>query len=271
EEYRQQCWNPWPACNVSSNVNNGGLDFDMGTTNNIAQYNYIHDNPMNDSQAVLWIESWDVGFSPPHNNAWSNNILRYNILENNYQGIMVNNSRLLTNINSWIYNNTIQEAQTYVNSDGGGTCLHTHNTDIPIYNNNCINTEPNGNGAFVEIESREPLDYNNYYSTSGVYRWCWFASTGGPPNSGCKKGSSPATALASWQSASLMDAHSLIVNPGMNGTPGTAGTCWAGGTSPPAGPQPCPSVYGLATGSPLIGAGLDLTQAPYNLNVGTQD
>src|SRR5690348_14841005 len=51
---------------------------------------------------------------------------------------------------------------------------------------------------------------------------------------------------------------------------GTGGTCsWS---PPPAnGPQPCPAGYQLPTGSAAIGAGVNLTQSPYNLSVVTRD
>jgi hypothetical protein len=56
----------------------------------------------------------------------------------------------------------------------------------------------------------------------------------------------------------------------MLANPGNGGTCtWTPSSS--TGPQPCPTAYELQSGSPLLGTGLDLTQSPYNLNVGTHD
>lgn len=65
EEHHQQCWNA--AFVMTSNVDNGGLDFDMGTAHAIAQYNYIHDNPMVNGAALLLIELPEHAFSPPRN------------------------------------------------------------------------------------------------------------------------------------------------------------------------------------------------------------
>ena len=58
-------------------------------------------------------------------------------------------------------------------------------------------------------------------------------------------------------------------DPLLAGTPpaGMCNTSSNGSTTP----QPCPSIYALEASSTLIGTGLDLTQSPYDFNVGSQD
>jgi hypothetical protein len=69
---------------------------------------------------------------------------------------------------------------------------------------------------------------------------------------------------AGWEQGSIVATSLPLVSAGAGGT-----CTW----SPPLsnGPQPCPSTYQLLTGAPGIGAGLNLTQAPYSFSVGTWD
>src|SRR5262249_28424179 len=272
EEHHQQCWNDggFPACNVTSNVDNGGMDFDTGTTNSVAQYNYLHDNPMHNGPALLTIES-----AGSANKSWTNNVFRYNIFENNLNTITLSGSAVGGG-NVWVYNNTISQNSTGVPNvtSGDGECWNVLNSTASVLNNNCIysSTSPyiaswaswNNNAGALR------LDYNNYYNTNGLMpRMCYYIS-GGNPFFGCFFFFVHPPA-PSWQNTIGLDLHSLTINPSLTGTPNTGGTCYTLSASPPAGPQPCPNVYQLHSGSPLIGTGANLTQAPRSLNVGTQD
>ena len=264
EEHHQQCWNDggFPACNVTSNVDNGGMDFDMGTTNSIAQYNYIHDNPMYNGAALLTIES--AGVFNPH---WTNNVFRYNIFENNTNNLTLSGSGIGQN-NVWVYNNTVSLNYTGQPnaSSGDGECWNVLNSTANVFNNNCIFSNPTYRiiASWVTYNNYltgKRLDYNNYFNTNGLMpRMCYYIS-GGSPLSGCydfTNWSGNPLPGQTWQTTVGLDPHSKNINPDIAGTPGTGGTCYTSSTSPPAGPQPCPSVYQLNAGSPLIGAGADM-------------
>jgi hypothetical protein len=273
EEYNQQCWTApsgFPACNTSSDgPDNGAADDDAGSTHILHQYNYMHGNIMHGSNAMLFF----IGSRAPYGNPrWGDNWYRYNIVENYYSGITLNSSNTsgATIINSYgYYNNTLSSNQS--NATAGtlgftGTCMQTTFT---AKNNLCINTATTGYQFYVNQYApfcTAGMDYNDFYSPTHQDYWVTsnntlYAATGnlnGAPTNG---------GMAAWITACTAGTHNLNVNPQIAGTPGTGGTCWPGGTTPPAGPQNapsagCPSVYQLQSGSPLINAGEVVSSAP---------
>jgi hypothetical protein len=177
EEYHQQCWNGstgFPACNTRSNVDNGGMDFDMGTTNSIAQYNYLHDNPMYNGGNFLTIES-----PGSFNKSWTNNIFRYNILENNKANLLLSGSSIGGG-HVWVCNNTISVNETeQALGDGNDECWWVGGSTAWVLNNNCISGNPTYRivatwNTWNRTAGVLRSDYNNYYvSATGAISWHW--------------------------------------------------------------------------------------------------
>jgi hypothetical protein len=90
----------------------------------------------------------------------------------------------------------------------------------------------------------------------------YYALNGGTFN--LSYGGTTYTNLSSWQAvAPGGETGATTANPQLT-SGGNGGTCGGWNSS-------CPSAYELLHGSPLIGIGLDLTQGPYSLSVGSQD
>jgi Secretion system C-terminal sorting domain/Right handed beta helix region len=159
------CW-IWDSKNVTMQYNesygNGtpkgkndgdGLDFDGGVKNCIMQYNYVHDNY---SVGILVCE---FGNSRCSN---SNNIIRYNVLENN-NGPQSSLSEIAVSSfggsvsNTWIYNNTCYNKN--------GSCVWDDATSSNYYNN-----------IFYSIAKYPIISTGN--STSQFYNNCYFNTNG---------------------------------------------------------------------------------------------
>lgn len=100
---------------------------------------------------------------------------------------------------------------------------------------------------------------NVYWALSGGAFYSQLASTG-------------VSSLAAWQAiAPGGETGATTTNPALAGTPTGTPCVWTPSTDP--GPQSagCPTWAALNAGSPARGSGLDLTQPPYNFNIGTQD
>lgn len=109
----------------------GGFDLDGGCTNSIIQYNYSHDN---DGPGYLAAQ---YSGAP----AWQNNIIRYNIsendaLKNDYGAIHFwSYSSLILMKNAQVYNNTIYVAKA-INSTTKALCIDNDGmSNISFYNN----------------------------------------------------------------------------------------------------------------------------------------
>jgi hypothetical protein len=201
-----------------------------------------------------------------NNPTWGNNQFRYNILENIMAGIATHEGSGLNRTNTYIFNNTVSSnVPPGTVPNNVATCIGFQYGDIPIVNNICITTlDPSIAPRFyVWTNSCETVtDYNEYWSPTANDHWrLW-------PNAGV-------TSLNAWQTnnggncSHRLDPHSLHQNPLLSGAAGTQGTCYSG-ASPPTGPQTCSSPYELQTGSPLIGAGMDVG-AQFGVGVGGRD
>jgi hypothetical protein len=73
------------------------------------------------------------------------------------------------------------------------------------------------------------------------------------------------TSLEAYQMGTGWESGSVSSNPAVMSA-GSAAAC-----NSTAGLAPCPTAYQLTPGSPTIGAGVDLTKAPYSIDVGTRD
>lgn len=258
EQYNQRCWNGgYPACVTGySGIDNGGADLDHGTTRGTYQYNYIHDNPMSFGPGMnFFVATGDN--SPPQNPGWNNNLISYNIFENNSAGIEVNIQTFGLNTGSFIFNNTFSSNMSLSGSLYFGSCFFSGTGMIPFYNNLCMITGSDSISAFFVTENFPPnsMDHNAYWATAGTHGW--------------RNNFSLISTFAAWQaSTGHPDLHGVNVNPMIAGTAGTGGICYTSGT--PSGPAPCPSPYVLQAGSPLIGAGEDMN-AVFGITVGAQD
>jgi hypothetical protein len=229
-----------------------GFDLDAGVSNSVLQYNYSHGNY--GSGYVAYMNA--VG-----GHSWQNNAIRYNISENdssssNQGAVSFNGS---PSSNSGVYNNTIYTHSTSAGSAIQAYCLNMFSTTTIVFANNiCYND--NGNIFIYTNSTAAVLNGNDYYRTGTVpfASWVWGAGADRTLYS----------SFATYQSGSGQDANSVITNPSLSSA-GSGGTCYS--SDAPLGRQPCPGSYVLRLGSAMIGAGLNLTRAPYSLSVGTRD
>jgi hypothetical protein len=238
-----------------------GFDIDGGSSDNLTQYNYSHDNF--GAGYLVFVADLQSG------QVWARNIWRYNISEHDvvangntsYHGGSVGFAGGGSNhTDSQFYNNTITAAYL----DGNKSCFNWDiNIDMVMANNICYlygtnTTSPMIYGNSIPATATIHFDNRNndyfYTSFSGVNRFT-------------VQGTGYAT-LSDWQAGTGLDTGSINTNPNFSGSI-PDGTCYTSGI--PAGPQPCPTGVELSPGSPAIGTGIDLTLSPYFFDVGTVD
>jgi hypothetical protein len=219
-----------------------GFDFDGGVTNSIMQYNYAHDNVGAGFLICTYIES---GL-----NSWDNNILRYNISENNgWNGLGEMHIFSAPNMpitNALIYNNTSysRAPAPIVVFDGGNP--------TGKFINNIVYAS--GNQQLVRSYFRPNMLFagNNYYS-DGSFSLTWEGTTYG--------------SFSSWQSATGMEmSNGTSVGRSSNpylSAPGSGGI--TNGYNPAA-----LTAYQLQPGSPMVGAGLNLA-TQFGIDPGASD
>lgn len=247
---------------IANGCDNYGMSFDVGTTNSIMQYNYVHDN-------------WGPGIDANSGSNFGgngNHHIRYNIVENNQKGsTRSTGGGILTSATQfpiYIYNNTIYSSHSYSGSSPpsglslgfSGTfvsgCLVANNIMYVFGTDQFGRTRyiDGGNGPNI---SGVTFDHNVYFG-AGTPRFV--------------NNNTEVTSLAAWQAfGASFDAHSSITDP-MLAAPGTGGTAMPNIPGYTYGPNLRGlNGYKLKVGSPCIGTGLDLTQSPWLLNVGTRD
>jgi hypothetical protein len=232
ESYSNQDWSPWDG---------GDFDIDVWNTNNIVQYNYGHDSI-----------GYCVSIFTADNVVSSNNIIRYNVCSNNAQlvnspdpgEIFMNNSTdgiSGTFDGVQIYSNTF-----YWNPATPGPAFDTvlasfSGTNPNFFKNNIIySTVP----YLIQTTSDFALDNNIYWTVGSTPDW--------------NIDGIDYTTLASYQSASGQDAHSMNTDPMLN-TP-TYHTIG----------RPA-SAFTLLPGSPAFGAGVNVCNGISGCSRGTQD
>lgn len=131
-----------------------GFDLDGGVVNSIMQYNYSHDN---DGAGYL-LGQYDNA------RPWKNNIVRYNISENdgrtNAGGITLFKGNNTTMNGCKIYNNTVYISPSPANNAVGAFTFvnwHTGITGIEVYNNIF---QTSGDASLVDI----PTGYDAYFA-----------------------------------------------------------------------------------------------------------
>ena len=225
-----------------SNTDGGGFDLDGGVTNSIIQYCYAHGNA---GAGFMLFAYADTGVT-----TWSNNTVRYCISQNDAVGrtgwgagglIITKFNATMTNArayNNTIYSNSTTAAVCYVGPQGTGTMSGTVANNI-FYSSN--------NARLVDAELYNPtgvtFQKNDYYGPGGVrFRWNGVSTT----------------SRTAWG----RDATGLDVNPQLfsAGNGGTIGGYVVG----------LPSAYRLVAGSPMIGAGLNMSTT-FSINPGTKD
>lgn len=221
-----------------------GFDLDLLVTNSVIQYNYSHDN-------------YGVGFLLYGSGTWGPNTIRYNISQNDGAGLALGGDSNTT-MPFAIYNNTIYDDPQGTNPQNqlinlvGGIAPQGY-----VANNILFQTARfYGQSRMVNSNGLNLPDINYlnnlYYSPPPATSDSMMFNTGGQWYQG----------LGAWQAAGN-DPMARSSDP-LWVSGGSAGTC--GGYSPS-----CLAGYQLQSGSPALGSGLDLTQAPYSLDVGTSD
>jgi hypothetical protein len=243
----------------------GGIDFDCfdiddGVTNVTEQYNYAHNCP---NQAGFNIVTNPFVTNPN----WSNNIVRFNIAENNANCLNVFGDQIGFS-NSYIYNNTCSSNHNNSGGFSNPVCWNLPSAIDFFGNNLCIYTgTATNNVSYINFAynslplTNVKISNNDYFAPNTAVSPSWVYN---------KLNNAPTifSTLLSYQTqaaqdGNALDANSLNVNPQLVGTPGTGGTCYTDGSgTPPAGPQPCPAAYKLSGSSPLINAGVNVSTLP---------
>jgi hypothetical protein len=239
--------------NQAQNQDGDGFDLDLGTSDSIIQYCYSHNN-----FGAGYLLSTDGNLT-----RWSNNIVRYCISENDGQGRTMGAIELYCPAgpaplkNSQVYGNTIYS------SVAPAIAFNVNNanmTNVCLRNNNIMTTNNQNLISFISgstpIATNQALfQGNNYWPSGNSFR----IQTGS---------SSFATSLNAWRIATGQEKIGstnvgLNVDPKVNnaGDGGTIGNAYALTNL---------SAYRLQSSSPLINAGLNLTNL-FGLKPGAND
>lgn len=232
-----------------------GIDFDGGTSNSVARYNYTHGNF---GPGYLFFDQNVGGFT------WTGNELSENISENDAIDTGSHSGGIL-NIQSpppgpfKVYNNTFYNTVNQSASNNQPACINANAAGgawpagTTVENNICYLINTNSFGTVTFILSPTAItgatwDNNEYYTTAGAI---W------------RMGATGYTTFAAYKTAMAsagLDQNSITSNPNFT-SGGTGGTCtWT--PSSGIGPQPCPAGYALAGGSPALSAGYAVTPTP---------
>jgi hypothetical protein len=230
ESYNNQTWNSHDG---------GDFDIDYYNTNNIVQYNYGHDSA-----------GYCIGVFGAENTSNSNSIVRYNICSNNAQNTAAASQGDLF-LSTWdggsinglqVYNNTF-----YWNPVANVPLLNTTAASFTgasphFFENNIVySTVP----AMIAASSPFQLDRNIYWvSTGATPSWTWNNAT--------------YSSLATYQTASTQDAHSVVADPLL--------------VSPTSDATGKPTIaFTLHAGSPALGAGANVCAGIAQCDMGLQD
>ncbi len=227
----------------------GGFDFDGGVSNSIMQYNYAHDN---DGAGYGFYQYSPAG-------PWTNNIIRYNIGQNNarkngYGEVTFWNNYTGIN-NAQFYGNTFYTSPTSSLKPAIVTFFTANAAPGLVMRNNIFYTT--GDSPFVYDpygQSNSTYQANDYYNASGKFNMKW--------------NNTNYISYVNWQTSTNQEklnganvgfnVNPLLTNPGNGGTIGD--TALLTGLT----------AYKLQAGSPMINAGLNLTSL-FGTNVGTRD
>jgi Bacterial Ig-like domain (group 3)/Right handed beta helix region len=239
--------------NQAQNQDGDGFDLDLGTSDSVIQYCYSHDN-----FGAGYLLSTDGNLT-----IWSNNIVRYCISENDSTGPYMGAIELYCAAgpvplkNSQVYGNTIYSRL----SPAIAFNINNANMSGVYLRNNLIITTNNQNLISLIAGSSSPttnqvcFQGNNYWSSGNPFRIQTAPA-------------SFATSMNAWRVASGQEKLSGT-NVGFNVDPKLI-AAGAGGTIGNAYALTNLAAYRLQPSSPMINAGLNLTNL-FNLNPGTID
>lgn len=231
--------------NVSGNTTDGGgFGIDEGATNCTIEYCYSHGNV-------------GAGFLvyASTSRAHSGHTVRFCISQNDgsnggvYAGITINSDGSASSTGLDVYGNTL-----YNSLNVSGAIVINDSGCTGYIANNIFYSASNTPLAVASAPGSISLLNNDYFAT-GTFTINWNGT--------------PYSTFSAWQTATGQEKIGSVnvgktSNPLLT-NPGGGGTC---ATLPP---QPCPSGYVLQSNSPMVGTGLNLTQAPYSLSIGSQD
>lgn len=226
-----------------------GFDLDGGVTNSIMQYNYSHDN---DGAGYLLGQYANA-------RTWSNNIIRYNISENdgrtNGGGFTLFNGPGSSMSGCKIYNNTVYQTPSPTNANVGAFTIidwAKNISGVEVYNNIFQTT---GGANLIDI----PVGYsaffagNLYWSSGAAFKIKYQGAT--------------YSSVAAWRTAT----NNEKVNSTLTGVTANPTFNNAGGSTIMFPNQTYQlNSYKLLAGSPALNVGLNLTSL-YSLNTGNRD
>ncbi|MCD6018163.1 MAG: right-handed parallel beta-helix repeat-containing protein [Bacteroidetes bacterium] len=226
-----------------------GFDLDGGVTNSIMQYNYSHDN---DGAGYLLGQYANA-------RAWTNNIVRYNVSENdgrtNGGGFTLFNGPGSSMSGCKIYNNSVYLTPSATNPNVGAFTFidwSKNISGIEVYNNIFQTT---GGASLIDV----PVGYtaffagNLYWSSGAAFRIKYQGTT--------------YSSIAAWRTAT----NNEKVNATLTGVTANPNFSNAGsGTVMFPNQTYQLNAYKLPAGSPALNAGINLTSL-YSINVGARD
>lgn len=226
--------------NRTSRFDGCGFDIDGGVINSVAQYNYAHDN----EGAGFEMTSYDDHLVK----RWENNTFRFNISQNNgAQGFIFNVGSQVTHC--YVYNNTVIEASgeatpsLLIGGTGAADCIFANNIFYAVQS-------PGGNTLDVRTPSAIVFAGNDWFG-NGKFVWGkttyptfaeWQATTGQEKIGGVNVGSTVEPRLFVYGGGGMVGGYA----------PGSL------------------NAYQLQTGSPMLGAGVDL-KSQYRIDPGPRD
>ena len=251
EVYRMQ---PLPA--FQSGCDWAAFDLDAYVTNSVVQYNFSHDNA---GPGLL-------AFTGGGGSSWHDNTFRYNISQNDNPLILDGGGSIALDPGSslYVYGNTIYRSGTSL-AQNPPSCWSTgyngaYVAPVIIANNICVNASTDRwNRTRMVDGSNGATGLNNITMVANDYY------NAGNGSTGYMWGSNSYANLVGFQAGTGQESRSVAINPLISNAGG--GTT-IGST---AGPQPGPAAYRLGVGSPVIGAGVNLSGSPYTLSVGNRD
>jgi hypothetical protein len=228
--------------NHSQGGDGGGFDLDGGVSNSVMQYNYSHDN---DGTGFM---CYEYGAKTP----WRWNIVRYNISQNDSRTKNYGAIRLGVPGNCQIYNNVVFLSA----ATSGAPAVEILGTPTNVHFRNNILVTTGGATLVRGKSSAGPLfQGNNYWSSGGAFTILWGGVT--------------YNTLAQWRTATSQEKNGTA-DTGFNVDPWLT-NAGGGGTIGNADQLNTLTQYKLQTGSPMINAGLNLTQPPFSLSVRSTD
>jgi len=245
--------------NNTTGCDGDGIDLDGSTRNWIVQGNYTHDN------VGAGIYAW-MGLNGSQN--WTNNTYRYNISVNDHYGIALTNSGA-TNPVVYVYNNTVYHTPSAPGTWGVGGAFFLMGGPGGSYGGGPT-VGPGStfeNNLLIETSTTLPLagcnggDFsvllfknNAYYTPNGS-----FQMAGNHCHNSGGAEVVTLTSLAAWQAyANGGDTGATTANPLLAGAAPSGGCTWTPSTQP-ATLGACAPGLKLQSGSPLIGAGISIS------------